>query len=243
MPPSGIGWGLLGQIASHPCLIELYSEAPDDAEFRACLGKHIAHWQHRQREERARRQPVARPAPFLWIIAAGTPASLMAELELEHDPASGWPAGVYLFGGNALRVGLIAANQVPRDRSTLLVRLMAAGPLLPQAIEQLSKLPAGAHERAIAGQILLRFKHALGTVTSRTKEEEEVLVAMLDFFEVARQETRASALLTVLRVRGVAVSEAERERILAEQDLDRLEHWLERAAVASSLDAVLDKPS
>ena len=237
--------GLLGRIAAHPCLIEIYSQAPGDAEFRACLGKHIAHWQHRERVARALKQPATRSAPFLWIIAAGTPTSLMAELELE--PASGWPDGVYLFGGNALRVGLIAANQVPRDRSTLLVRLMAAGPLLPQAIAQLNELPADAYERAVAGPVLLRFRRLLEAKPSPTKEEEEVLVAILDFWEAARHEgrteTRAGALLTVLRVRGIAVSGVARERILAEQDLDRLERWLERAAVASSLDAVLDKPS
>ncbi len=249
--------GLLGQLASRPCLIELYSEAPDDGGVRACLSKHLAHWQRRAREARALKQPAARAAPFLWIIAAGTPTSLLAELELR--PASGWPEGVYLFGGNALRVGLVAANQLPRDRSTLLIRLMAAGPLLPAALAQLRELPADAHERAATGQILLRFKHALGTTPRRTQEEEEVLVAMLDFFETARQEgleegraqgraqgraeSRADALLTVLRVRGIAVPEAERERILAEKDPERLERWLERAVVASSLAAVLDQPS
>jgi post-segregation antitoxin (ccd killing protein) len=72
-------------------------------------------------------------------------------------------------------------------------------------------------------------------------------VAILDFFEAARHEgrteSRAGALLTVLRVRGIAVSGVERERILAEKDLDRLERWLERAVVASSLAAVFDEPS
>jgi hypothetical protein len=199
----------------------------------------------------------ALPAPFLWIIAAGTPTSLLAELELK--PAPGWPAGAYLFGGNALRVGLVAANQLPRDRSTVLVRLMAGGALLPQAIAQLGALAADAHERAVAGPILLRFKHALGIEPSRTQEDEEVLVAVLDFWEAARlegrqegrlegrlegrTESRAEALLTVLRVRAVAVPEAERARILAEKDPDRLERWLERAALASSLAAVLDEPS
>jgi hypothetical protein len=39
------------------------------------------------------------------------------------------------------------------------------------------------------------------------------------------------------------VPEALRERILAQKDLERLERWLEKAAVATSVAAVLDEPS
>jgi post-segregation antitoxin (ccd killing protein) len=56
-----------------------------------------------------------------------------------------------------------------------------------------------------------------------------------------RAEEAARALLTVLRARGLAVSEAFRDRILAEKDPERLERWLEKAAVASSVAAVLDE--
>jgi hypothetical protein len=51
------------------------------------------------------------------------------------------PPGVYFFGDAALRVGIVVASELPRDLSTLLVRLMAAGPLLTQAIEELTALP------------------------------------------------------------------------------------------------------
>ena len=50
-----------------------------------------------------------------------------------------------------------------------------------------------------------------------------------------RMKTRVADLLTVLRVRGLRVSKAARERILAETDPDRLKRWLERAVVAASL--------
>jgi len=46
--------------------------------------------------------------------------------------------------------------------------------------------------------------------------------------------------LTALRVRGIAVPEAARKRILAETELPRLERWLEKAIVATSLGEVLD---
>ena len=58
-----------------------------------------------------------------------------------------------------------------------------------------------------------------------------------------RAEEAARALLTVLRARGITVPEAFRERILAEKDHERLERWLEKAAVAASVAAVLDEPN
>jgi hypothetical protein len=58
-----------------------------------------------------------------------------------------------------------------------------------------------------------------------------------------RAEEAARALLTVLRVRDIAVPEAARERILAQKDAERLERWLEKAVAAASVAEVLDDPS
>jgi len=58
-----------------------------------------------------------------------------------------------------------------------------------------------------------------------------------------RAEEATRAVLTALRVRGIAVPETTRERIVAEKDPERLERWLERAILAASLAEVLDEPS
>jgi hypothetical protein len=58
-----------------------------------------------------------------------------------------------------------------------------------------------------------------------------------------RTEAEARAVLTVLRARGIAVPDAARERILAEKDPERLGRWLEKAAVAASVTAVIDEPN
>jgi predicted transposase/invertase (TIGR01784 family) len=54
---------------------------------------------------------------------------------------------------------------------------------------------------------------------------------------------RARDVLTVLRVRGIAVPDAARERILSETDPARLERWHERAILAPSVAEVLGEPS
>jgi hypothetical protein len=64
-----------------------------------------------------------------------------------------------------------------------------------------------------------------------------------DFAKKYVAEGAAQAVLTVLRARGVTVPDAARAQILAERDRTRLERWLERASVASSLDEVLADPS
>jgi predicted transposase/invertase (TIGR01784 family) len=58
-----------------------------------------------------------------------------------------------------------------------------------------------------------------------------------------RIEEGARAVLTVLRVRGIAVPDAARERILAEKDPARLERWHQRAILVASVAEVIDEPS
>ena len=89
--------GLLGRLAAILCLLELYGHAPDEDEVLACVGKLIAFRQKRARVFRQRRarqgrgqkQVEAFVRPFLWIISAGRPTSVLAELGCHPGP--GWP--------------------------------------------------------------------------------------------------------------------------------------------------------
>ena len=58
-----------------------------------------------------------------------------------------------------------------------------------------------------------------------------------------RTEEAARAVLTALRVRGLAVPDATRELILAQKDPQRLERWLEKAILATSVDEVVEELS
>ena len=69
--------GLLGRLAAVPCLIEVYSQAPNAEEFRACLGKHIAFWQQRTRKLRAdRKQRRSRVSVFTHLFHARLPSEI-----------------------------------------------------------------------------------------------------------------------------------------------------------------------
>ena len=52
----------------------------------------------------------------------------------------------------------------------------------------------------------------------------------------------AGSILTVLEARGIPASGAQREEILGCRDLDRLDRWLLRAALASFADELTSEP-
>jgi hypothetical protein len=245
--------GLLGRIAAVLCLIEVFGHAPSGAELRACLSKHFAHWDEHAVKARARNrrrkqkdlalEPIA--APFLWIIASTVSAPML--LELQADALPGWPAGVYFQGGDLYRVRIVVASELPRDRSTLLVRLMAAGPGLVDALADLAALPDDALERGVAEGIVVHLQSRLAKKPSRTLEEEELIVIIQGGFKEARAlgraEEAAHSVLTAFRVRGVAVPDEVRARILAEKDPSVLRRWFERAILAASASEVFSEPT
>ncbi|MBI5538361.1 MAG: hypothetical protein HY898_36900 [Deltaproteobacteria bacterium] len=55
-----------------------------------------------------------------------------------------------------------------------------------------------------------------------------------------RAEGRAESILTVLRARGLEVSDAARTRILACADTTMLEQWLARAVSCASVEELVD---
>lgn len=249
--------GLLGKIAEVLCFIEVYAHPPDGREIRACLTKHFDHWEQCERKARANNEQLrdkglpAEPViqPFLWILASTVSASVLRKLSARRAPS--YPPGVYVAGDDLFRLGIIVASQLPRDRTTLLVRLMAAGRGLANAVSELGALPEDAIERVVAEGIVVHLEEVLGKKPSRPPEEEEFIVTMGTTWAQARQigrdegraEEAARAVLTAFRVRGIAVPDGARERILAQTDPSLLERWYEKAIVAVSVDEVIDEPS
>jgi hypothetical protein len=59
---------------------------------------------------------------------------------------------------------------------------------------------------------------------------------------IGRAEGVAASILSLLKARGIAVGVTQREEILGCHDLDRLDRWLLRAALASSIDEITSEP-
>ena len=189
------------------------------------------------------------PKPIQWVISSGRPNDGIEGLWF--CPLKGWPSGFY-EGPPLFWTRLVVVSELPVARDTLVMRLFGAGQVIQQAITELKALPADAPERLLVLPILLKLRLEMPVdPAERTKDDQEFLMDTQDIVEAWRQKAiqegegkaRADAVLTVLRVRGIAVSEAARKRILAEKDLQQLERWLEKAGVATSLGEVLDDRS
>lgn len=182
------------------------------------------------------------------MISPGRPQSVMDKFACKLVKP-GWYEAV-----EGLHLRVIVLAELPRTRETLLLRLLGAGKRVAEALADLDALPEDAWERSIARPLLIHFGLA-GRRNLETSEEDamsaEIQAWFKDYEQKLRDEARdegraeeaARAVLTVLRVRGIEVPDAARERILAETDPARLERWLEKAAVAASVAEALDAPS
>ncbi|WP_437911774.1 hypothetical protein WME73_29940 [Sorangium sp. So ce302] len=182
--------------------------------------------------------------PALVVISRGRPETVLDAYGFK--PAQ---AGVYqAVPGLVMRVVVLA--ELPRTRATLLLRLLGSGRRFREALADLAALPDGAWEKSVATPLLVHFRFASHEPT--TDEEDDVSAEIRAWFEEyerklraeerkeGRAEEAARAVLTALRVRGIAVPDVARERILAEKDPETLERWHERAIIAVSLAEVLD---
>ena len=254
--------GLLGELSLEPSLFEAFSDTPNVPPIRRILCKQLT-WHHEleRRAESAGRAaaraagrvprdgpdkepgggaPLMVPFPWVIVISPGRPDKVIDMYGCKQVSA-----GVYeAVPGLQMRVVVLA--ELPRTRETLLLRLLGAGRRLAESLADLSALPADAWEKSIATPLLVQFR--LGQGEQATNEEDAVGAAIRMGFEEyeqklraeGRTETRAGDVLTVLRVRGIAVPDAARARILAQKDPSLLERWLEKAVVAASVAEVLD---
>ncbi|WP_434047141.1 MULTISPECIES: hypothetical protein [Sorangium] len=220
--------GLLGRLAETACTIEAYSDTPSAEEARACVEKHLAVWRGRAARDRAAE------APFLWMLSTGRPAAVLGGLCTA--PMAGWPAGVY-EGSGLLRTALIVLSELPRVRSTLLIRLMGGGRVLREAIEDFRRLPLDAPERAIGLGPLLRFRAAIAEVGPATPEEEEIVMTTQElveqFIEQGRTQGMAQGIVHGMAQATIELYEARfgpmpqvlRAAVEAMRDLPTLRAW------------------
>jgi hypothetical protein len=217
--------GLLGRLAATACTIEAYSDTPSADEVRACVHKHLAVWRSYVARNRASEPP------FLWMSSTGRPTTVIAGLRM--DPMAGWPAGVY-EGPGLLRTALIVLGELPRVRSTLLMRLMGGGRVLRDAIEDFRRLPEDAPERDIALGPLLRFRAEVAQRGPATPEEEEFVMTTQELVEQFIEQGRTQGVAQGMAQATIELYEARfgpmppplRLAVEAMRDLPTLRAWL-----------------
>lgn len=153
------GRGLLGRMVAGPSpgLLEPFHQPPRMDEVRACIRKQLV--LHAGRLRQARRLGRCRPRfPVLWIISAGRPERVLQEYAFSG--MTGWPPGFWMRQpADALR--LVVVSELPRERDTLLLRLMGSGRVQEDALAELEGLPEDAWEHEVATENVVAFRARL----------------------------------------------------------------------------------
>ncbi|HSK78558.1 MAG TPA: hypothetical protein VLQ45_19040, partial [Thermoanaerobaculia bacterium] len=94
-------------------------------------------------------------------------------------------------------------------------------------------------DAAVADNAVVQALAAKGNPEIRRREAEAEARGRAEGTTEGEARGAAKSILKFLEARGVAVSPAQREEILSCRDLDRLDLWLSRVALTSSVDEVL----
>ncbi len=175
--------GLLGRIASTSCLIENFHNTPGRDAILECVRKQLT-LHHRNVSERAVQHWAV---PDLWVLSSGRPEGALTGLGFAR--LAGWPEGVYSNGLIDQPAWIVVIRELPPVPQTLLVRLLGAGPVLRDAIDELRIQGETTRVRAIA-QDLIGWLHAeqdhLG-VDRLSREDQEWRTMTEHEFEAYKQ--------------------------------------------------------
>jgi hypothetical protein len=169
--------GLLGRMTEGATMLAPFLHTPGINELRDCVHRQLAIDRSRVAEAQKEGDPRP-PFPRLWVLSTGRPESVIKGYDFK--PMPGWPEG-FLEGREADRVGLVVLRELPRERSTLPLRLMGVGAVLTEAIADVTALPGDAWERRLAIPVLdLRFEIALNAADD---EERTYLMITTDLYD------------------------------------------------------------
>jgi hypothetical protein len=160
---------------------------------------------------------------------------------------AGWPVGFY-EGQAAEALGVVVLRELPRERDTLLLRLMGAGAVLQEALAELGRLPADAWERQVAMPALIAATVQIPQ-DYPSEEEREILMSIDSVYEQWEQqvtekgierglergrELEAKRTLHMLyEARFGTMPSAITATIEATHDTAKLEHWILLVATRS----------
>lgn len=231
------GDDLLYRLGAEPTAFELMSAPPSVEDLTELIRKLL-----NARHVFALAAP-PRPLPRLWVLSAGHPRTALEAVEAR--PAPEISPGVHLLAP-AFTAGLVVLSQLPEVRSTLLLRLMAAGETRRRAVAELAELPADAWERRIAENTLVESRYEIVADPNRTPDDEEFMmqtenVAEMIFekwrtqgVEEGRREGDRRAVIRLYAMRFGEVPSEIAAAVHAETDDATLLAWFELVGTKSA---------
>ncbi|WP_438030707.1 hypothetical protein [Sorangium sp. So ce233] len=233
--------GLLRSMAAEAGMVEVFSAAPDAAEFHACMRKRYQ-WHH-MLELRAES---ALELPSAWLVSAGRPDGVLRDFGFVQDAAG--PEGLYAAPATGWRIHAVVISELPRVRGTVLLRMLGSPRVRRAALRDLAALPEEAWERRVALPWLVRlsFEVPAQLLPGLPSEERDFIMETREWYEQwnarrmkeaeERGQLQMTARLCAMRL-GRPLTEAE-TTALAER-LDRLrEDRVGEVVLSSSAEAL-----
>jgi hypothetical protein len=231
--------GLLRILAEEEGAVEVWSDAPDEADFHGVVRKRYG-WHHvLELREKARL-----PLTSLCLLCAGRPTSVLAKYGFEEDRAL--HTGVYVTNPPAWRIRVVVIGELPRVRGTILFRLLGSLPVRRLALRDLAALPEGAWERRVALPWLIRLCFEV-PVEGLAAGEKDFIMETREWYEEwrrknvdeplreARQEALAARQEALAARHAQMAQQAQQTTELFEMRLGRPTTEAERATLAERL--------
>ncbi|WP_437683534.1 hypothetical protein [Sorangium sp. So ce131] len=187
---------------------------------------------HHTLELRAERQLAV---PATWLLSAGRPDGVLRDFGFVPDAAGA--EGLYGAPAPGWRVQIVVIAELPRVRSTVLLRLLGSARVRRAALRDLASLPEDAWERRVALPWLVRlsFEVPEDLLPALPAEERDLIVETREWFEqfTARRINEAvKEAIKEAEERG----ELQMTARLCAMRLGRLLTEVEHAALAERLD-------
>ncbi len=195
-PPQDLG--LLGRLATIPCLLEPYRNPVSIEQIRACVLKSLMVQAQHQRSESVTE------LPRLWIL---TPtASRKVLKQFGAQPQDPWLQGIYLLPPG-LRGGVVVIHQLPRIPETLWLRLLGRGKVQQQAIQEVLDMSSEDPDRIRVLELLGNWKIMLDESREALRQEERELVMNLSPAYLKWKEETLNEGIQIGEQRGIQIGE------------------------------------
>ncbi|WP_437760702.1 hypothetical protein [Sorangium sp. So ce1389] len=170
--------GLLRSMAAEAGMVEVFSAAPDTAEFHDCLRKRYQ-WHHTLELRAERRLDL----PSAWLVSAGRPDGVLRDFGFVQDAAG--PEGLYTAPAPGWRIRAVVIAELPRVRGTVLLRLLGSSRVRRAALRDLAALPEEAWERRVALPWLVRlsFEVPEELLPGLPSEERDFIMETREWYE------------------------------------------------------------
>ncbi|NJM45506.1 MAG: hypothetical protein HC860_04475 [Alkalinema sp. RU_4_3] len=176
--------GLLGQLLIRDSLIEVFRNAPNPIEIRACQSK-LSHIETELTRKAKRRKITLAPEkfPYLWIITPTASDQLFEQFQArptEH-------LGVYQLP-KGQEAGLIVTHHLVPTKETLWLRILGRNGNQQNAIREFAEIPIRNQLYVSIEALLADYRSNLASRHEQDQEDEDLIMQLSALYQKQQQE-------------------------------------------------------